>query len=229
MSSLNQKIIKNKREKRILKKKKIDDENKKIDGVIDSNIDVAIKLWNNIKKKVTEDPTFVKMSDTDKISLYQKSEFTNFYTEFPIVSRYMICMGQFSVNAFKKYLLKCKNVEHDSIKSKERGYSEDQWIQRQSDYVRYLWESYQKINFSKIESDDIWKNTYEILKQEFKDFKDLHKNIEDKLDKEKITNKEEMVKELLSRLANNEQSLDDTTTKNLIASLQEKVAQNKKH
>jgi adenine C2-methylase RlmN of 23S rRNA A2503 and tRNA A37 len=138
-------------------------------------------------------------------------------------------MGQFSVNAFKKYLLKCKNVEHDSIKSKERGYSEDQWIQRQSDYVRYLWESYQKINFSKIESDDIWKNTYEILKQEFKDFKDLHKNIEDKLDKEKITNKEEMVKELLSRLANNEQSLDDTTTKNLIASLQEKVAQNKKH
>jgi hypothetical protein len=232
MNSLQKKVLKNKRDNKI-KNKKNDDStiNEKIknsENNIDVSVNMATKMWNDIKKRVRDDPSFEEMPDADKIALYQNSDYKIFYTEFPIVSRYMICMGQFSVNALKKYLLKCKNVIHDPIKSKEKGYTEDQWVQRQADYVRYLWEAYQKTHFNKTESNEIWQNTYKILKKEFQDFKDLHKEIEDKIEKDKVINKEEMVKELLSRLANNEQSLDDETTKNLIENLKQKVIEQQK-
>jgi len=227
--SLKQKILKSKTKKKLENQdslefnKSQDEKIENSDNNIDVSINMANKLWNDIKKRVTNDPSFLEMSDNDKIGLYQKSEYKVFYTEFPIVSRYMICMGQFSNKALKKYLLKCKNVTHDPVKSREKGYVEDQWVQRQSDYVRYLWESYQKTHYSQAESNAIWQNTYEILKKEFQDFKDLHKEIEEKLKKDEKVNKDEMVKELLKRIANNEQSLDDETTKNLMINLKDKV------
>jgi hypothetical protein len=190
---------------------------------INNSVEVSIKLWNDIKKRVAGDETFIKMSDIDKICLYQNSEFKTFYTEFPIVSRYMICMGQFSETALRRFLYKCKNVNHDKDKSREKGYSENQWIERQSDYVRYLWESYQNKKFMHSESNEIWKNTFEILKKEFQDFKDLHKEIENKLKKDDTVNKEELIKELLNRVVNDKQSFDDTTAKHLLDGLKEQV------
>lgn len=227
--SLKQKILKSKAKKKLENQDSSefnDNQDKKIinsDNNIDVSINMANKLWNDIKKRVVNDPSFLKMNDNDKIALYQNSEYKVFYTEFPIVSRYMICMGQFSNKALKRYLLKCKNTIHDPVKSREKGYIEDQWIQRQSDYVRYLWESYQKKHYSQTDSNAIWQNTYEILKKEFQDFKDLHKNIEEKLKKNEKLNKDEMIKELLKRIADNEQSLDDETTERLMTTLKDKL------
>lgn len=227
--SLKQKILKSKTKKKLEDKdssefkENQDEKIKNSDNNIDVSINMANKLWNDIKKRVINDPSFIKMSDNEKIALYQNSEYRVFYTEFPIVSRYMICMGQFSNKALKRYLLKCKNTIHDPVKSREKGYIEDQWIQRQSDYVRYLWESYQKKHYNQTDSNAIWQNTYEILKKEFQDFKDLHKNIEEKLKKDEKLNKDEMIKELLKRLVDNEQSLDDETTEKLMTTLKDKL------
>ena len=173
MPNMKQKILNHKRKQHNLKKKtddtlaesdnfsvNLDEHNAESDD-IETSINVSIKLWDDIKNRIKTEPEFINMSDTEKVALYQLTDYNTFYTAFPIVSRYMICMGQFSVNSFKKYLYKCKNIKHDPIKSKENGYTEDQWIQRQADYVRYLWESYQKINFSNLESDNIWKSAYE--------------------------------------------------------------------
>lgn len=195
---------------------------------IDVSTYTANKLWIDIKKRVNEDPKFIELPDNEKIEIYQKSEFKDFYIEFPIVSRYMICMGQFSNKAFKKYLIKCKNAKHDPVKSREKGYTEDQWVQRQADYVRYLWESYQKQHYSPTESTNIWQHAYSTLKKEFQDFKDLHDDVEKKLKEDEKINKGELVKEMLSRLANQEQSLDENTTKTLIAKLQDQVIEQRK-
>lgn len=195
---------------------------------IEVSVDMANKLWNDIKKRVSEDPKFAELPDNGKIEIYQKSEFKDFYIEFPIVSRYIICMGQFSNKAFKKYLIKCKNANHDPVKSREKGYTEDQWVQRQADYIRYLWESYQKQHHSPSESNNIWQHAYNTLKKEFQDFKDLHDDVEKKLKEDEKTNKGELVKEMLSRIANQEQSLDENTTKKLIIKLQDQVIEQRK-
>ena len=174
MTTLAQKILQAKHKKKTKEAFKSDDSDiQKINESkdhIEVSILVATKMWNDIKTRVTNDPKFVELPDNDKVAIYQNSEYKEFYTEFPIVSRYMVCMGQFSSKALKKYLLKCKNVKHDAVKSREKGYTEDQWVQRQADYVRYLWESYQRQHYSPSESTNIWQHAYKTLKQEFKDF-----------------------------------------------------------
>jgi predicted YcjX-like family ATPase len=191
--------------------------------VMQFSIAEANKLWDDLKKRIRDDPSFVKKSDGDKVNVYQKSEFSEFYTNFPIVCRYMICMGQFSNKAFKRYLVKCKAMQ--SQKTKPGANSEDLWVRRQADYVRYLWESYQRQHFSSSDAQNIWQHAYYTLTTEFKDFKDMHKDVEEKLKVDKKTNKTEMIKELINRIATNEQTLDGVSTKNLIKKLEDDVIQ----
>ena len=195
---------------------------------MEASIQEANRLWSDLKKRIIDDPEFAEKPDSEKVDLYQKSEFKDFYTNFPIVCRYMICMGQFSNKAFKRFLLKCKAME--SRKGKGSDAAEDALIQRQSDYVRYLWESYQRQHFSTTEAQNVWQHAYQTLIQEFKDFKEMHKEAEEKLKTEQTYNKSAMVKELLKRISNEEQSLDENTTKDLIKKLEEQVnAQRRKN
>lgn len=229
MPNLSQKMMKqNKKQKETLDKPESSVKPGQEQDHIEVSMVMANNLWDDIKRRVRDDPKFGEMPDNDKIEIYQKSKFKDFYIEFPIVSRYMICMGQFSNKAFKKYLLKCKNVVHDQDKSREKGYSEDQWVQRQADYIKYLWESYQKQHYSPSESKDIWTHAYTTLKQEFQDFKDLHEDIEKKLKEDEKTHKGEMAKELLKRLSSKEQALDDNTTKQLLEKLKDTLTEQRK-
>ena len=187
----------------------------------------ATKLWDDIKRRVAEEPEFVTMKDHEKVEIYQKSKFKEFYTSYPIVCRYMICMGQFSIKAFKRFLKKCESMSAVPQK-RESGASEEQWVMRQADYVRYLWEAYQTQHFSATESKNIWKHAYETLQQEFKDFKDMHKEVEEKLKVDEKFNKSELVKELVGRIATEQQSLDDNSTSNLVQNLKIQVAKQRR-
>jgi uncharacterized protein Yka (UPF0111/DUF47 family) len=190
---------------------------KKIDDPVEKAIIDANKLWDDLKKRIVDDPEFMELSDTKKVEVYQNTEFKEFYITYPIVCRYMICMGQFSTKAFRRFLVKSVNMSKKPV-SKEKGYNEDQWIRRQSDYVRYLWESYQKSHFNKEDSNKIWEHSYNTLKKEFSDFREMHKEVEEKLKREKKENKIELVRELIERVKAQEGD-DDTIKKELIEKL----------
>jgi hypothetical protein len=181
----------------------------------------ANEMWNDLKQRIKDDPEFVNKPDSEKVELYQKSGFKEFYTAYPIVCRYMLCMGQFSTKAFKRYLAKC--ISMSSVPRTKDYDKEAEWIKRQADYVRYLWESYQKQHFNKSDSNAIWQNAYATLSKEMTDFKNLQKEIEAKMATSAKNNKTTMVKELLARLSNEEQSLDEKTTKELISKLEDKL------
>jgi hypothetical protein len=241
--SMKQKILQDKRKKRIQKIREQDTNTTDIDDLddkptlnldekpkdhIEESMKVSVKLWDDIKQRVKTDDKFVDMPDGEKLKIYQDSDFKQFYNEYPIVCRYMICMGQFSHKAFKRFLIKCKNVKHDPIKSREKGYHDDQWVSRQADYVRYLWEAYQKQHYSPSEAQNIWLHAYKTLNKEFQDFKDLHKEVEEKIKTDAKSNKTELVKELLKRLSTQEQKLDTESTGGLIQKLKDKVLDQRK-
>jgi hypothetical protein len=183
----------------------------------------ANKMWCNLKDRLKINPDFVNIPDEDKIAIYQK-EFKEFYTEYPIVCRYMICMGQYSHKAMRRYLIKCKNSQLTREQSQDKEYKEDQWVMRRADYVRYLWESYQSQHFSASEAQQIWQHSYQTLKKEFKEFSDMQKNIESKLKSDNNVNKAQLIKELVKRLVDqdNNQNLDDNETQHLINLLKTK-------
>ena len=220
---LKSKNIKNKKLEEISEldndeRKQIYNDIKNGDKVINDPIEKAIldanKLWDDIKQKVNDNDDFCKLEDNKKVEYYQNTEFKQFYTTYPIVCRYMICMGQFSTKAFRRFLVKSMNMAKQPIK-REKGYNEDQWIQRQADYIRYLWESYQNSHFNRKDSDNIWKHAYEMLKKEFSDFRKMHEEISSKLKEEKKLNKKELIKEIVGRISEQ----DEEVSKELLETL----------
>lgn len=191
---------------------------------IDTALCEAKKLWDFIKEK-GKDPKFVELSDKEKIDSVSL-KFHAFQKEFPIVSRYLICMGQYSKKAFERYLIKIKNFKPPDVRDKD--YMEDQWVRRQADYVRYLWESYQRKHYNQKEAQSIWQQAYKSLKKEFSDFKNMHSDIEKELKKTDKVNKKELVSELLKRLSSGEQTLDDESMKQLVEVMNVRLMQQRK-
>jgi hypothetical protein len=186
----------------------------------DEIIKIAEGIYKELKDVVRGTPDFVKWEDKKKLDLFRKKkEYDEFMTEFPIVSRYLICMGQYRSKAFRKMLEKVKLAAASQFQAREKGYNEDQWIRRNADYVRYLWESYQTKHYSQIESNFIWEDTYKKLKGEFDDFRTKYKDIEEMTKKEKEKHKAENAKDLLNRLNSGLQKLDDKDSENLKYSL----------
>jgi hypothetical protein len=177
----------------------------------------AEQIWINTQILMkTED--YKTMSDNDKVSLIQK-DFAEFYKNFPIVARYMICLGQYRMKAFKKMLIKCKETK----KTEKNESNETLWIERQADYVRFLWEEYQDSAFDMADSDSIWQQTYDALDAEFKEFRELHENAEKKIKSDALKHKKELLYELGERLVSGKQSLDNSTTISLLNKLKDKL------
>jgi hypothetical protein len=204
------------------------DEKKTYDNPIDASIDNAYTIWNDIKNRVKTDEKFIDMKDNDKLEIYQ-NKYKDFYSAYPIVCRYMVCLGQYSAKAFKKYLLKCKNITYTIEERKNREFISDQWVRRQADYIRFLWEAYQKQHYNEKEARGIWTHAYKTLNKEFIDFKSQEKKIENQLNDDKLKNKKELMKELISRISNDDQKIDNKSIANLLEILKDQsYKQNKK-
>lgn len=228
---------------------------------ISESIRLASELWRRVRSYVDTDESnkkayqklvaeakaegremppfegiFIDKTDKEKIKLLTEEKiYDDFYNEYPIVGRYMICMGRFELGAFVKFINKVKNIANKanananasgSKKIPEKGHNEDQWVQRQADYVRYLWEATQKRAGKRIETKEskaIWQQSYKAIKDEFSTFKEDHDKATDILDKKKKAFNAERFSELKSRILNGEQSLDDNSLNEMNEMLKDAV------
>lgn len=169
----------------------------------------ANEIWQVLKAYVATNPDFKNLKDQDKLEVFRtKFGYAMFLDEFPIVSRYMVCHGQYSSKAFDRILKKIEKIVHPPPDKRETGYMEDQWVMRQADYVQYLWESYQRRHQNTAERQWVWRSTYDNLKKEFDDFRNMHKEIEERVKTEKKTLAGQNARELLTRLASGGQNLN---------------------
>jgi len=201
----------------------------------------AEQIWMNVQVLLVSE-RYQKMSDDEKISLIQK-DFKDFYKNFPVVSRYMICLGQYKMEAFRKMLIRCKTITELTVilennsenkgKNKEKekepkeqseskkDFNEKLWIERQSDYVRFLWEEYQEASsFTQSESYIIWKQAFDNLTSEFNDFREMHEKIEKKIKEDTLKHKKELLFEMSDRIISGKQTLDVEKSAHLVNKLQ---------
>ncbi len=186
----------------------------------DKIIEKANELWKAIKTHIKKDSSFKDLESQDKLELFRtKFGYATFMDEFPIVARYMICHGQYTEKAFSRMLRKIETTVHPPPDKRDKGYMEDQWVRRQADYVQYLWESYQKRHQNTAERQWIWQTTYERLRKEFDDFRDMHKDIEERVKKEKKVLAGQNARELLERLSSGQQNLSPAEEEFLLEQL----------
>jgi hypothetical protein len=165
-------------------------------------------LWKVVKKYAADDPSFKELPDKEKLELFRnKYGYGKLMEEYPIITRYIICMGQYKSKALRRVLEKTRTMKHPPNEKREKGYMEDQWVRRQADYVTYMWEEYQKSHYNIAERNWVWQQTYEKLKGEFDDFRQMHKEVENKIAEEKRIFAGRNVRDLLERLKTGKQKL----------------------
>lgn len=190
----------------------------------DELVKMAEEMWKTLKEHVKNNPDFVNKDDKQKLEYFRENlNYRDFMTEYPITTRYMICMGQYSSKAFRRMLDKIKSVQHPPADKREKGYMEDQWVRRQADYIRYLWESYQKHHYDHAEAAMVWEDAYTKLKGEFDDFRNKHKESETIVKEEKEKFKADNAKDLFLRLKSGTQSLDERESVALYEALKDKL------
>ena len=197
----------------------------------------AEEIWFNVQVLIISEK-YKKMTDDERISLIE-SDFKEFYKNFPIVSRYMICMGQYKSAAFKKMLIKYREEESKAAedlkgkgravsqmsKDEEKNKNEKIFIKRQADYVRFLWEEYNEVAFSTQDSDAIWQQAFDTLTSEFEQFRQMHKDAELKIKADSLKYKKELLFEMGDRIISGKQELDEERSKDLLLTLQNKAYQ----
>ena len=187
-------------------------------------VSIAEEMWKKIKATVKEDPSFAKLEDKKKLAHFRETlGYKEFMSEYPVVARYLVCMGQYSSKAFNRMLDRIRVVKHPPPNERPAGYVEDQWVRRQADYVRFLWEAYQRGHYNNAEAQYVWNDAYKKLKGEFDDFKNKYKEIEESTKEEKKTLQAANAKDLLNRLKTGEQKLSDEETQELVSLLKDKM------
>lgn len=195
----------------------------------------AEEIWFNVQVLIISEK-YKKMTDNERIELIEK-DFKEFYKNFPIVSRYMICMGQYKNVAFRKMLIKYRDEEEKEAdlkgkgrpisqikKDEEKNKNEKTFIKRQADYVRFLWEEYNEgMAFSTQDSDAVWKQAFDTLTNEFDQFRKMHEDAENKIKADSIKYKKELLFEMGDRIISGKQELDDKRAKDLLLTLQNKA------
>ncbi len=170
----------------------------------------AEKMWFQYQLLTIMEPEFLHASNEHKMEFFDE-QFKNFVAQFPIVSKLMICNGDYKQKAFKKYLRKMSHNEVSTTqKRKEKGFMENQWIERQADYAVYLYEESAegKKNRNREVSKNIWLNAFNLIKKDFDDFKEKHKSVQQKLQDIDVKNKHSLLSEAVNRAMNSHQKPD---------------------
>lgn len=180
----------------------------------------AEKLWASIKKASNSNGKYMQMNDDEKVDVVRK-DFSEFYNNFPIVSRYMVCSNQYKPAAFRKFLKLCESKLSKKPTEREEGFMQNQWIECQASYVQYLWEETQK-HYDKKDSILVWQHAHKALTEEFKEFKQQHKDIEDRVKIDERRHKVELLKEVVGRISSAKQTLSAEQTRDLLNKLRVK-------
>lgn len=136
---------------------------------INQSIETANKMWLAYKKK-SDDKEWMKKDPQDKIGYFQSIGFSDFITKFSIPAKYMVMYEEYSRKAFYKYLVRLKTIGY---------HSKDDWIDRQADYIKFLWRAYNPKGNSS-EGILIWQESKNKIKKEMEDFEGDYKKAEHK-------------------------------------------------
>ena len=199
-------------------------------------------VWSLTKMIAKENDEFKNMDDKNKLKFIKKMKplYKNFNTnkeeefdvaefmkQFPLVSRYMICMGQYSETAFRKFLDKLVKTKIDPVESKKKGYSQEQWVRRKADYIKYLWIAYQKGHYNAKYAQLIWEDAYKKLKGEMDDFENTYEKVQQEVKQEYKENKADNARDLLTRILSRKQQLSETSMGDLMEKMKHQLVRHK--
>lgn len=163
-----------------------------VDNEFILSIKLATTIWSKIQSS-KKDPEWNKKTIQEKMQHFESHPtFGKFTIKHSIPLRYMIQYGEFNLDAFKKYLNALEKVGY---------HSKDDWVKRQADYVKFLWQAYNPHRNLK-EANIEWQIAYQSIKAEMdsfeSDYERAKKETENRI-AEASREKKELLKQLLQQ------------------------------
>ncbi len=154
----------------------------------------ARAVWDDVKQSFENVPELAKLPDNEKIAYFYKQH-KEFYNEFPIVIRYMVCLGQFRVRAFEKFL-RFRELKIDDAEMKDPKFrKETVWVRQQAMYVKFLYEAYNS-SCSISEANEVYEHAYASLQAEFDEFQKKIKDAKQIYQEKEMNSRLVKIKEL---------------------------------
>ena len=167
---------------------------------IEMSMQLALKFRQAVKNAKKTNAQWKKLDDDKKIKhITEFEELNAFYTRYPIVSRYMICLESFSAKAFRRFL----NLQCAPISQNPNEAMSNRNLHLQAKYLQFLWEETSKKygnHFNIADANAVYEQAYKALLEEDTEFKNKYKEIESELTINRAINNNIKMQELLNQL-----------------------------
>lgn len=165
---------------------------------VEASVKYAEEFRIFVRQTSVAEPDYSEWTDEQKIDFIMLNErYKRFYMQFPVVARFIVCVNQFSMKAFRRYTQsKCAQY----VKPKEGEPSRE--IHLQARYVQNMWEDMHP-HAPKRASNAIYVQSLQSLDAEEKAFQKRYSKIEADLESKHSANQIEKLKELVNELAKN--------------------------
>lgn len=178
----------------------------------DVSIRNARTVFADYTKQKTTDAW--KSMDPDMKIEYMRAKYANFYDAFPIVVKFMVQQDKFEVEAFRRFLEKCrtnvaeKGANPYSTQIPKKGTrrltaSEEKWLENQAFYAQYLVEEYRKRNGQRLgntEGNWLRQRQYDALRKEMMDFRQNFEKVAEELKGKHDDNDMKLIMEYLDQM-----------------------------
>jgi flagellar hook-basal body complex protein FliE len=158
---------------------------------IKKTVEIADKLWANYRAIKATCPNFDEKDIGEKIAHFQAAGYNDFINKFTIPTRYMLLYNEYNSKAFFKYLKRLETLGYSS---------QDEWCERQADYVKLLWRAYNP-HGNNAEAIAQWAMAKNNIKNELDGFKTDYEKAKIKAEEKHekvITDHRETLKKLMS-------------------------------
>ena len=177
-----------KREKNMLKNREFDDLKFRSLNVVDK----AEFLWKKFKKKrqdiINTGVNYDHKTHGEKMLNEFRYNYKEFCETYPILVRYICQFQSYNKVAFERYLRKIKNLnEHysrDPSGMSKESYKKLHYVDRNADYIKYLWEETNRNKIPKSifnqQAENVYKEVYKLLEKEHEYFTNIEILAEEK-------------------------------------------------
>lgn len=86
---------------------------------------------------IRDNADYLEAGDEEKVETF-KSKYSEFHKKYPVIFKYMVCRGVFSLEAFRQFLIKSKNVLIQGVDPSKKG-KINQWCELRAFYVQQAW------------------------------------------------------------------------------------------
>ncbi len=156
-------------------------------------------VWKDVLS-VRDNKEFIEATDETRISSFEL-KYPEFFKKYPVIAKYLVCRGVFSLEAFRQFLVKCKNEagqQHTDKKKKIKA-----WCHLRAYYVQQAWK-YMNMNKGNhpSESDQkyVYNEAFKYLMEDYDSFTKEQEDAEESMRKNELTYKADAIEYIIDHL-----------------------------